>query len=172
MLRQTDVDALVGSRARLDSQKISGDGQFSPPAVDQNGELNPARSAKIVQRIQCSPCRATAVKHVIHQHNRSTGDIPGKVGGAHYEGSAGIQIIAVHRNIKGPVRHIPLPDLPQDKGQTTGEMNSAGLNAHDDNTVFITIALGDLVGHSGQSPSQAGRIEQHVTHSEKQTRGR
>ena len=57
------------------ADEIGLDGQFAVAAVDEHGQLNPARPAKIIQGVHGGADSAAAEKHVIHQHDRFAGDI-------------------------------------------------------------------------------------------------
>jgi hypothetical protein len=64
-------------RASLNSlpDEVRLDGEFAVTAVNEHGELNPARTAKVVQGVERRAGSAAAEQNVVHEHDVLAGDI-------------------------------------------------------------------------------------------------
>src|SRR5262245_43051923 len=72
---QSDVDALAQRGLDVFADEICFDRQFTMAAVDQDGELNPFGTAKIVEGIERGACGSAPEDHVIDENDGFVGNV-------------------------------------------------------------------------------------------------
>ena len=85
------------------ADEIGLDGKFSMAAVNEHGELDAARTAKIVEGVQRGADGPPAEEHVVHKHHGLSGDIEGDDRRMNVLAEALGEVIAVHGDIHAAV---------------------------------------------------------------------
>src|SRR5215831_868439 len=128
-------------------------------AVDKNGQLDPSRPAKIVQRIQRCPDCATAEKHVVHQNDRLSAYIEWDKCGPDFGGGAAIKIVPVHTDVEAACRNALPPDSLQRLAQPLCQQDAAALDPDQDDRAGHIVALGDFMSNPGERALDCAGVE-------------
>ena len=141
------------------ADEVGPDRQLAVAAVDQHRELDGARPAEVVERVERGADGAAGEEHVVDQHDDLAVDPAGRDLGGQGAGRLQPQVVAVHRDVEGADGHgVPL-DRGDPLGEPAGQRDAAGRDAEQDEVVGALVALEDLVGDAGQRPGDVGAVE-------------
>ena len=69
------------------------------------------------------------------------------------------QVVAIHRDVERAERHLGALDLGDPLGDPAGEVDAAGGDAEEDESLGALVALEDLVGDAGEGPGDVTGVE-------------
>src|SRR5262245_53894210 len=69
-------------------------------AVDEHGELDALRPAKVDERVQGSADRAAGIDDIVYEHDALAGDIRHVAGGNLHRDAAGREVVAVEADVE------------------------------------------------------------------------
>jgi hypothetical protein len=141
------------------AHEIGADRQLAMAAIDQDGELDLAWPAEIVQGIHRGANRSSAEEDVVDEHDGLAGDVEGNNGGLDIRRGALIEVVTMHADIEAADRDRMFPNIGEYFGEALGEGNAAALDSDQDDIGARLVALGNFVGHPYQSPANGGRIQ-------------
>src|SRR5438445_6191324 len=72
---EMNAHVFVASSGQIFADEIGSDRQFTMAAIDQDSQLNTYGPAEVIQRIHGCADGASAVKDIIHQHHRFSGNV-------------------------------------------------------------------------------------------------
>ena len=129
-------------------------------AVDQDGELDRARAADVVERVEGGADRPAGEQHVVDEDHDLAVD-------------AAVRDVGVFESAGGPQprssRYIVTSSAPTAAGRPStaairladpaGQLDAAAGDAEQDDGLGALVALEDLVGDPGQGPGDVGIVE-------------
>ena len=133
---------------------VGADRQLAVAAVDQDGELDGARPAEVVERVERGADGAAGEQHVVDQHDHPAVDaLGGQLGAARARGRGAA---AGRRGTSSRRGSRPAPGAPSTcamrRGEPAGQRDAAGGDAEQDQVVGALGAFEDLVRDPGQGP--------------------
>src|SRR5581483_3373156 len=102
---------------------------------------------------------AAAEEDVIHKHHRLAGDVEGNFGRIHVGGDPLVEVVAMHADIESADRDRMVPDVGENRSQTPGEDDAAGLYTDQDRLRAAFVAFGDFVADAHQGALDRRGIE-------------
>jgi hypothetical protein len=148
--RLADDDLLVERRWDIFADEIRFDRQVAMTAVDEDGQLNFLRPAKIIEGVHGGPDGAAAEQDVINQDHGFAGDIERDDGRLDVGRGPFVEVIPVHRDIELAERSGVVPDAGKDLAEQLRERHAAALDADEHDFAAGFIALGDFVRDAGE----------------------
>src|SRR5688572_18557395 len=142
------------------ADNIGVDGELSAATVDQNGERDARRSAKIRQFIHGRAHRAAGVEHVVHDHDVAAIEAERKAG-LSYDGTwpNRLQVIAIQRDVERAPCDASTFAFVDESGYPLGQLDAAALDADKDQVIRSRKKLDHLIGHASQCASHGPRVE-------------
>lgn len=132
--------------------------------VDEDGKLDSAGAAVVVHRIEGGPGGSSGEEDVVDEDDRLSGDVTGHPGGMHLQGSARVQVVAMHRDVEHSAGHFEPPNPGEEPGEALGEVDAAGLDTDQDHPRPIRIPFGNLVCHPREGTLQGAGIKKQSAH--------
>ena len=159
-LGEQDPDELLLGGGQVLADVVGPDRQLPVAPVDQDGELHGPRPAEVVERVERRPHRPPRVEHVVHQHHDLAVDpVRRHLGPAERPRRAQPEVIAVHGDVKRPVRDWVAFHLLEPGGQAARQRHPAGRDAEQHHLLRAPGPLDDLVGDPGQRPADLGLFQ-------------
>jgi hypothetical protein len=156
LLLELHVNPLRKRSGNIFAYEIGFDGQFPVASVDQNGQLNAARTAEIVQGIHGRARRPPAEQHIIHQHYGSVVQVKRNNRRMNFGRRLVADIIAMHAHVHASKRYGMAPDVSQNVTQALRQMDAASLHTNDYDRLCLVILLGNFMGNPGQNAVDGG----------------
>ena len=159
-LGEQDPDDLLLRGRQVLAHVVGADRKLAVPPVDQDGELDGARASEVVERVKCRPHRPAGVQHVVDEHHGLAVDaVGGHLGAAQRPRRAQPQVIPVHRDVEGAVRHLLALYLGDPGSQPARQRDAAGRDAKQHDLLRSPGPLDDLVCDPGQRPADFGLLK-------------
>ena len=130
------------------------------PAVHEHRKLHGERAPEVVEGVEGRPHGTPGVQHVIDEHHGLGVDaVGGHPGTAEGPRRAQPQVIPVHRDVEGAVRHLLALYLGDPGGEPARQRDAAGRDAQEHDLLRSPGPLDDLVCDPGQRPADFGLLE-------------
>ncbi len=114
-------------------------------SIDEDGELDGARTAEVVEGIERGAGGAAAVEDIIDEDDRPLIDVAGNLGREDLGRESMIEVVAVHGDVDGADGDGVIPDFGEMKAEALSEEWASALDAEQDDLVAGGVALGDFV---------------------------
>ena len=117
-------------------------------AIDQDCELDFFGAADVAESVECGAGGAAAVEDIIDEDDDFVGDVGGNGGFVDFDSGLLVKVVAVHGDIHNAAGNLFVPDFADAIGQAAGEVDTAALDADDDDFLVGFVAFGDFGGHA------------------------
>ncbi len=141
-----DVDHLVAARRQVLPDVVRTDRQLAMAAIDHHGELDRARPAVVVQRVQRGTDRAAGEQDVVDEHDRRPVEREVDVGDRLGQDRPDPDVVAVEGDVERAARHLDALDAVDRLDEALGKRHAAGLQPDHGDAVEAVVALDHLVG--------------------------
>ncbi len=128
-------------------------------AVDEDGELDAPRAAKIIKRIHGGADGTPTKKDIIDEDDGFSGDVKRNDGGLDIGSDALIEVIAMHADVERTGGDRVLPNGGEDGAESLGDGNAAALNADESDLGAGYVALSDFVADAGEGALDGGSVK-------------
>src|SRR6266540_1930303 len=146
LLFQSHVHAIRRRARDVLADEVRLDGQLAVAAVDEHGQLHPARTAKVVQRVERGAGGPAAEQHVVHHHDRPAFQIKRQERRLDVRRGLAVEIVPMHAHVDVANGHRMAPDALEQGAQSFGQVNAPALDPDDRHGVGRLVALGNFVG--------------------------
>ena len=145
-------------RGNVLADKVRRDGEFAVTAVNENCQLNAARTAQVHDGVQSGTDGSTRIQDVVHQHDALAVDAEGNVGGVDRGSEIGRVVIAIEANIQAAERNVDTLDLLDCLGKLLCQKVAARDDADQSEVFTALVALEDLVRDAGHRSVDGGLV--------------
>ena len=127
-------------------------------AVNENCQLDSARTAQVHNGVQSGADGATRVQDVVHQHDALAVDAEGNVGSVDRGSEIGRIVIAIEADVQAAERNVDTLDLLDRLGELLCQKVAARDDADQSEVFTALVALEDLVRDAGHRSVDGGLV--------------
>src|SRR5262245_11509826 len=155
-----DGDGFTTARRQVLADVVGADGQLPMAAVDEHGQPDDARAAKVHQRVHRGSDRPPGEEHVVHQDHDASFDREADLGGTHLR-LLGLEaeIVSVEGDVERADRGLRAFDGGDLLGDALGKGDPARLDANQRNVLHALGLFDDLVRDPRQRAIEAGLVQ-------------
>src|SRR5512145_1440658 len=159
VLAEADGDRLPPRRGQVLADEIRPDGHLAVPAIDQDRELDHARTPQIDERVEGRAHRPPREEHVVDEDDRLVLDRERDVGAADHGGAPHVEVVPVEGDIEGAHGDGGAVDAADLGGEALGEGDAAGAQADEREIRRARVLLEDLVRDAGEGAVERDVVE-------------
>jgi hypothetical protein len=125
------------------------DGQFAMAAVDEDGELNAARTAMVKEGVECGADGAAGVENIVAENHVAAIDVKAERA-LSYDGTDIMrgEVVAIETNVKHACVDGAFFDSGDELGEALGEWNASALDADESETGAAIGFFDDFMGEA------------------------
>lgn len=145
-------------RGNVLADKVRRDGELTVAAVNEDCQLNTARTAQIHDGVQSGANGTARIQDVVHQHDALAVNAKGNVGGVDRGSEIGSVVIAVEADVEAAERNVDALDLLDLLGEFLCQKVAARDDADQSEVFTALVALENLVRDAGHRSIDGGLV--------------